>query len=167
MKPISIWSLVIWFALSAVAGDQYSIWAVANSYHVPLSPLSLTLSILVVAIALLILALPIYRYKRELKKILEAKDVTNLKRPLPVDPFYAVRVLLLAKASAITSAIFIGWHAGVIFFLVMAPVIAREAVLPNLFAGIASIVLIVVAFLVQGICKLPSDSGPTDDTVAV
>ncbi|MEY4417728.1 MAG: hypothetical protein RIQ88_166 [Actinomycetota bacterium] len=167
MKPISIWSLVLWFVISVVAGDQYSTWAVANSFHVPLSPLSLTLSILVVAIALILLALPIYRYKRALKKILEAKDGANLKRPLPVDPFYAVRVLLLAKASAITSTIFIGWHAGIIFFLVTAPVIAREAIMPNLLAGIASIVLLTVAFIVQGICKLPSDSGPKDDTVAI
>lgn len=166
MKPISIVSISLWFILAAIAGYEYSSWAVNNGYAVPISPLSLTISVLVVAVSLFFLALPIYRYKRSLKKIREAKNSSSLSRPLPVDPFYAVRVLLLAKASAVTAALFIGWHGGVLVYLYLAPVVAQDAIAPNLSAGIVSIVLLVVAFVVQAICKLPNDASPGDDAVA-
>jgi len=165
MKPINILSLVVWFVLAGVAGFFYSNWAVANGFHVPVSPLSLTVSIFVVAVILGLLALPIYRYKNALKKIREAKAGNAIAKPIPVDPFYAVRVLLLAKASAVTSALFIGWHAGVILNLLDAPVLAVDALRPNLFATLVSVVLLALAFVVQSICKLPNDSGPQDPKV--
>ena len=164
MKPINIFSLVIWFVLAGLLGFFYSNWAVANGFHVPVSPLSLTVSVFVVAVILGVLALPIYRYKNALKKIREAKT-SSLQKPIPVDPFYAVRVLLLAKASAVTSAIFIGWHAGVILNLLGAPVLAVDALRPNLLATGSSVVLLITAFIVQSICKLPNDAGPQDPKV--
>ncbi|MFM8926877.1 MAG: DUF3180 domain-containing protein [Rhodoluna sp.] len=165
MKPINIISLSLWFLISLAIGFFYSSWATANGYRVPISGLSLSISIAVVSLILLGLALPIYRYKRQLKKVLEAKNNT-VPRPVPVDPFYAVRVLVLAKASAITAALFIGWHLGVLAKLFISPVLATEAVGPNLTALIVSVVLIVVAFIVQSICRLPNDSGPKSDAVA-
>ena len=165
MKPINIISLVIWFAIALAIGYTFSAWSTSNGYRVPVSGISLSVSIVVVSLILLGLALPIYRYKRQLKKLLEAKQ-KNLVRPVPVDPFYAVRVLVLAKASAITSALFIGWHGGVLLKLFTSPVIATEVIGPNLTALIVSIILLVVAFIVQSICRLPSDSGPKSDAVA-
>ena len=165
MKPINLVSLIIWFVLSLVGGFLYSSWAVANGYHVPVSALSLSVSVLVVAMVLLVLALPIYKYKRSLKKALEAKDNKN-QRVLPVDPFYAVRVLLLAKASAITAALFVGWHLGVIGYLLNAPVLAYDALGPNVTASVVSVILLVAAFVVQSICRLPNNSGPTDNKAA-
>ncbi|NBT48203.1 MAG: DUF3180 domain-containing protein [Actinobacteria bacterium] len=164
MKPINVLSLIIWFVLAGLLGFFYSEWAVANGFHVPVSPLSLAISVFVVAVILGFLALPIYRYKNALRKIREAKT-TTLQKPIPVDPFYAVRVLLLAKASALTSAIFIGWHAGVILNLLSAPVLAGDALRPNLLTLGVSVVLLIMAFIVQSICKLPNDAGPQDPQV--
>ena len=165
MKPINILSLIVWSIFSGLAGFFYSNWAVANGFHVPVSPLTLSISIFVVAVILGVLALPIYRYKNSLKKIREAKSGSTVKKPLPIDPFYAVRVLLLAKASAVTAAIFIGWHAGVVLNLFSAPVLAIDALRPNLIAGGSAVILLVSAFIVQSICRLPNDSGPQDPAV--
>ena len=166
MKPINWISLIVWFVLSLAAGFGYSYWAVGNGYSSPASGISLSISLAAVSAILLFLALPIYRYKRALKKILEAKPGTNLPRPAPVDPFYAVKVLLLAKAAAITAALFTGWHLGVIGFLLTTPVIASEVIRPNIAALATSVILLIVCFVVQSICKLPNDTGSNQEGLA-
>ena len=164
MKQINILQLVLWFLIATSAGFGYSNWAAGNGYRIPISGISLSISIAVACVVLLLLALPIWRYKRALKKVLEVNK-TNLQRPVPVDPFYAVRVLVLAKASAIVAALFIGWHLGVIIKLLSSPVVVADAYGPNLSAGIVSVVLLICAFVVQTICRLPNDSGPKDGAV--
>lgn len=164
MKPINLLSLILWFLVSSFAGFGYSTWAVGNGFRIPISGISLSFSLAVACIVLLALALPIWRYKRALKKFSQTKEV-NPQRPVPVDPFYAVRVLLLAKASAVAAALFIGWHLGVLVKLISSPVVAPEAIGPNLSAGLVAIALLISAFVVQGICRLPNDSGPKDGAV--
>lgn len=166
MKPINWILLIVWFVLSLSVGFAYSYWAVGNGFSAPVSGISLSISLAAVSAILLFLALPIYRYKRALKKILEAKAGANLPRPTPVDPFYAVKVLLLAKAGAISSSLFIGWHLGVILFLLTTPVISSEVIRPNLSALVTGVVLLIVSFIVQSICKLPNDSGSNDERLA-
>jgi hypothetical protein len=80
-----------------------------------------------------------------------------VKKILPVDPFYAVKVLLLARAASVTASLFIGWHSGVLTKQFLSPVIATEAIGPNLSAAIASLLLLAIAFIVVEICKLPDD----------
>jgi uncharacterized protein HemY len=66
-------------------------------------------------------------------------------------------VLTLAKAAAITSGMFIGWHGGVVIKQLTAPVVVQESMTSNITAIIAAVFLLVVAFVVEQICKLPSD----------
>lgn len=159
MKPINVWTLVGAGLLATVAGFLISNFAIANGYPIPVSNLSLSFSIVVVSAVLFVLALPIARYKKQLKLSYADKSVTSL-RPVPVDPFYAVRVLVLSKASAITAALFIGWHIGVIVKLFTLPVLATDSLWPNVIALAVSLILLIVAFLVQRICKLPNDPTP-------
>lgn len=76
---------------------------------IPAAPISLSTSILVIGIAVLIATIPIARYR----KLSEAQKA--VRRP---NPFYAVRVLLFARAAQITSAAFFGWHLGIGLWLV-------------------------------------------------
>ena len=156
MKPISVIGVISWALLAALAGFGYSNWAIANGFHIPVSGITLSVSVAVVAIILLVLVFPIWKYKRNLKKIIDAKD-RSVNKILPVDPFYAVKVLLLARAASVTASLFIGWHAGVIVKQFLSPVIATEAIGPNLSAAIASLLLLAITFIVVEICKLPDD----------
>ena len=156
MKPISVIGVICWALLAALAGFGFSNWAIANGFHIPVSGITLSVSVAVVATILLVLVLPIWKYKRNLKKILDAKERT-VRKILPVDPFYAVKVLLLARAAAVTASLFIGWHSGVLTKQFLSPVIATEAIGPNLSAAIASLLLLAIAFIVVEICKLPDD----------
>lgn len=158
MKSLGVLSVLVWSIASGITGYFYSSWATANGYHVPVSGISLSISIFLATIILLAMAWPIYRYKRQLKKVLEANANQQVAKPLPVDPFYAVKVLLLARATGITAAIFFGWHVGVIIRQLTTTVIVRENVTPNIVAGIASLLLLAAAFIVIEICKLPNDA---------
>lgn len=150
MKPISPLIIALWAIASAVIGFGYSQWAVNNGLEVPISTPTLGISISVIAIVLLVMVVPIWKYKRSLTKPSAVKLI-------PVNPFYAVRVLLLAKAAAITSAVFLGWHAGVLVKQFTAPVVVADATTLNISAAATSVLLLVVAFVVEQICKLPND----------
>jgi hypothetical protein len=150
LKPISPLIITLWVIASAVIGFGYSQWAVNNGLEVPISAQTLALSIALIAIILLAMVTPIWKYKRNLSK-------TEAVKSIPVNPFYAVRVLLLAKASAITAAMFIGWHGGVLIKQLTAPVVVADAMSSNITVLIVSVLLLVEAFLIEQICKLPKD----------
>lgn len=164
MKSISIIGVGVWLALSTAAGYGYSNWAINNGRVIPVSGITLAISVIVVAVILISLAIPIWKYKRNLKKAtvaLEQNPAAKVNKPLPVDPFYAVRVLVLAKAGAVTASILGGWHIGVLIKQYTAPVVVESSTGTNIAAGIASLVLLAVSFIVEWICRLPSDpNGP-------
>ena len=151
MKPISPLVITLWFLISGILGFGYSTYAVNNGLEVPISGITLALSTALIAVILLGLAVPIWKYKRSITKVI------TVSKPLPVNPFYAVRVLLLSKAAAITGAIFIGWHAGVLVKQLTAPVVVIDATTPNITALGSAVLLLVVGLIVEQICKLPSD----------
>ena len=151
MKPISPLIITVWVLVSGIAGFGYSTFAVNNGLEVPISGITLALSTALIAVVLLGLAVPIWKYKRTITKALTTS------KPLPVNPFYAVRVLLLSKAAAITGAMLIGWHAGVLVKQFTAPVVVTDATTPNITALVAAVLLLIVGFVVEQICKLPSD----------
>ncbi len=151
MKPISPLIIAAWVLVSGVVGFGYSTFAVNNGLEVPISGITLALSTALIAVVLLGLAVPIWKYKRTITKALTTS------KPLPVNPFYAVRVLLLSKAAAITGAMLIGWHAGVLVKQFTAPVVVTDATTPNITALVAAVLLLIVGFIVEQVCKLPSD----------
>jgi len=102
------------------------------------------------------LSIPIWRYRSALKQ-------KSTQRPKRVDPFYAVRVLLLAKASALAGVLFASWHLGVVIFTLSGAVVVQSLVLQNSFGFIASVMLIVAALITEQICRLPQDSDPDPD----
>jgi hypothetical protein len=164
MKPISIIGVAVWLAVSTAAGYGYSAWAINSGRAIPVSGVTLAISVIVVAVILISLAVPIWRYKRNLKKAtlaLEQNSTAKVVKPMPVDPFYAVRVLVLAKAGAVTASMLGGWHTGVIIKQYTAPVVVESSTGTNIAAGIASLVLLAVSFIVEWMCRLPSDpKGP-------
>ena len=152
MKPISPIVIVLWAIAAGVISFGYSTYAVNNGLEIPITGIALSISTVLIAVILLALVVPIWKYKRNLIKL-----ATSTKKLLPVNPFYAVRVLLLSKAAAITGAIFIGWHAGVLVKQFTAPVVVTDATTPNVTALVAAVLLLIAGFVVEQICKLPSD----------
>jgi hypothetical protein len=135
---------------------------VSNGVAVPASPTNLLVTLAAIAVILLGLSVPIWRYKSSLSQY------TKGSRPKRVDPFYAVRVVLLAKASAITGSGFVGWHLGAMIAQLSLPVSFTAALVQNSFGLVASVVLTVAAIVSEQICRLPDEpkNDQTDQMVS-
>jgi hypothetical protein len=121
-------------------------------YAVPTSPTSLPISLLVLAIANYLFSFPIYRYRKQLGRYKEGI------RPERPNPFYAVRVLILARASVLAGALFAGWHVGVIIWLVSFSVAPENLMLTSSFGLVAAVALTIGGLVSQWNCKTPPSS---------
>lgn len=112
-------------------------------------PLTLALVLAVIGALDVAMAWPIHKATRE-----------NAKKP--VDPFYATRVVVLAKSSAISGALLAGIGAGSIsYFLTRAvPPVGSIGFSVAMFAG--AVVLMVCGLIAEQMCKLPPEDGEKD-----
>ena len=154
MKQTQIMTLVAWAISATTAGYLLPQILINNGGSIPISPWSIVITLPLIAIALVVMAIPIYRYRRA---ILEIAKTKSLNRPKRLNPFYAVRVLLLAKSIAISGSIFTGWHLGVVWLQVTSPVIPSST-LQNALALIGSFLMTAIALIVERICKITEDS---------
>ncbi|PZU45693.1 MAG: DUF3180 domain-containing protein [Microbacterium sp.] len=107
---------------------------------------SLLLPVLLVLLAagVLLFALPIRR------------GVTG-RDPAPVDPFRAVRVVMLAKASSIVGAVVAGVATGLLAFLLTRPVAPVGSVVAVALTLASGIVLLVAALVAEHLCTIRKD----------
>jgi hypothetical protein len=156
MKPTKLSLLLLISIPSTLASFFVASFMVGRGLQVPVSPSNLLITLAAISAVLLVLSIPIWRYRSALKQ-------KPSQRPKRVDPFYAVRVLLLAKASALAGVLFASWHLGVVIFTLSRAVVVQSLVLQNAFGFIASVMLIVAALITEQICRLPQDSDPDPD----
>ena len=106
-----------------------------------------TLAVVLAAIGVIVVfvARPVYRAVRR----------TATTR---VDPFYATRAVVLAKASSLTGALFGGVAAGVLVFLLTRSVVpAGGAVAMTIVTIAGSIILLAGGLIAEKMCTLPPD----------
>jgi hypothetical protein len=133
---------------------------VASGGQVPVAPLNLILTFLAISAILAIFAAPMFRYRREL---LAQRANPAAPRPKRLNPFYAVRLVVLAKATAIAGALFAGWQLGVIWFQISSPV-TPGSVWQNVAALIAPIIMVVIAIVIERICRITEDASEAEST---
>jgi cytochrome c oxidase assembly factor CtaG len=150
MKPTKPSLLLLMTFPSTLASFFVASFMVGRGLQVPVSPINLLITLAAISAVLLVLAIPIWRYRSALKQ-------STSQRPKRVDPFYAGRVLLLAKASSLAGVLFASWHLGVVIFSLSGAVVVQNLVLQNTFGFIASAMLVVAALITEQICRLPQD----------
>ena len=160
MKPTKFMTLIGWAVSSITAGYLLPQFVVNSGGSIPISPWNIIVTLPLIGIILLLMAIPMIKYRGALQA--RAKDSTK-QRPMPMNPFYAVRLVLLAKSIAISGAIFSGWHIGVVWLQLTSPVIT-VATLQNALALLGSVVMTVCAIIVERICRITDDVAGTDGT---
>lgn len=153
MKPTKIMTLVGWAVSATTAGYLLPKFVVNAGGAIPISPLNIIITLPLIGILLVLMAIPMFRYRKAL--IARTKDVSK-PRPMPMNPFYAVRLVLLAKAIAISGAIFAGWHIGVVWLQLTSPIVPSST-LQNVFALLGAIVMTACAIIVERICRITDD----------
>lgn len=161
MKSTKVLNLVLAAAVGFAVNFVITKFAIANGSGVAIIPASLDVSLLAIAVIELLIAIPIFRFRRDLRRFVKTKTTAQSQaRIRRVDAFYAVRVLALAKATSIFGALFLGFAAALVVSQVLLPVIP-DAIIKNIIATFVSFVVVVVALLIERACRLPKQSDET------
>jgi hypothetical protein len=139
--------------VAAVAG--FALDAVLASRQAPTlflaTPLGVTLAFIGVAVVLM--ARPVRRHARD-----------GAARQRTVDPLYATRVVVLAKASSICGALLGGFALGlVVYLLTRSALPSLGSTLPNVVAVGGGLVLTVCALVAEHMCVAPPGDDDDDD----
>jgi hypothetical protein len=139
-------STLIIFAVIGVVGGWFldaALAAMGEPVIVP--PYSLAVVLLILAVLVVVAAVPVRR---------AVKDGTR------VDPFYATRVVVLAKASALTASLLAGGAAGILIYLLSRPVVPGPgSALMALASTGGAIALLIGGLVAERMCTVP----PEDD----
>ena len=154
MRPTRWLTLLAVAAVTGFAALTATDFLVRKGQEIFVAPVSLIITLPGIAILLVVIAWPVIRYRRDLAAAKKAETVKPVKR---VNPFYAVRVLLLAKASAITAAAILGWQVGFLIFLYSRPIVVTDASTKTFAASVGSVLLLICALAIERFCRLPND----------
>jgi hypothetical protein len=136
---------VLFAILGAGAGLLLQIILTATGAPILSAPFTLAFSLVVIGILVVLFARPVRRAVRD-------RDNHS------VDPFYATRVVILAKASSIAASVLLGATTATVGYLLTRAVVATVG---SIFASgasvVGSIVLLVCGLIAENMCILPPD----------
>lgn len=123
----------------------------ATGQPIIVPPLTFALTLGVVGVLVVALAWPVRRTTRK-------PDAPK------VDPFYATRVLVFAKASALTGALLLGAALGALIFLVTRPIIGIGSVAIVAASALGAAVLLIGGLVGEYYCRAnPPDNDEPED----
>ena len=118
---------------------------IESGWDLPPLPWTAVVGMICLAVAVLLAGLPVRRWKRG-------------ERDRVLDPLYAARIVVLAKAAAYGGAALTGWYASQALVVLPDVIGARAVHLALAVGGTAAAVSIVVSgFIVQRWCRVRSD----------
>ena len=143
-KPLSLLALGTLGAI-ALFGVEALLVRLGEPQFVP--PITLGVALGFIGVIIPVLAWPM----RSLTRGTQHKSAT------PVNPFYATRVLLLAKAGALTGAILCGAGIGIVLFVLWRPVIVPGSLILAGITALGGLILTVGSLLAERWCQIPPE----------
>jgi hypothetical protein len=132
---------VLWFVEVALA---------ASGRPVVIPPFTLAVALLLIGVLIVVMALPVRRVSR---------GVPNAR----VDPFYATRVVVLAKASSLGGALLAGAGAGIAVYLLTRSVLPSvNSVTMAIATAVGALLLLVGGLVAEHMCTIPPDDDKGD-----
>jgi hypothetical protein len=150
VKRTRPFALVLYALVGAGAGWllQTVLTAVGSAVLSP--PFTLAFTLAVIGVIVLVFALPVRRAVR---------DRENHR----VDPFYATRVVVLAKASSIAGSLLFGAALAIVVYLLTRSVVAGVgSIFTSAAAMVGSAVLLICGLVAENMCSLPPDDEGKD-----
>ncbi|GAA3727717.1 hypothetical protein GCM10022239_00700 [Leifsonia bigeumensis] len=146
MKRTRVTTLIVLAVVGAAIGSLVELALVANGRPIVNLPITLAIALAVIGGIVVTMAVPIRRMTR----------ATTAPR---VDPFYATRILMLAKACALTGSLVAGVGIGVLAYLLTRSVIGVGSVTQAIAAILGAGVLLAGGLIAEHMCRVP----PGDD----
>lgn len=150
MKRTTAGTVVLLVGIGLVVGSLLELVLSATGQPIIVPPLTFALTLGVVGLLVIALAWPVRRSTR------------NPDAPA-IDPFYATRVLVFAKASALTGALLLGAGIGALVFLLTRPIIGVGSVAIVAASVGGAIVLLTGGLVGEYFCRAnPPDDDPDE-----
>ncbi len=150
MKRTSV-SLVLVLALvGGVVGGFLEAGLTAAGRPIIIPPLTFPLALAVIGGIVVALAVPIRRFARG-------------RSHEPIDAYYATRVLVLAKASALIGAIFAGFGLGITIYLLTRSVVPVGSVASAVVTLVGAGALLAGGLIAEHFCTIPPSDDEDDD----
>ena len=142
MKRTGAWTFVMIGVGGLVIGWLAELLLVTVGRAVVVPPYPLAGALLVLAVAVVAVAVPVRRVARG-------------EPGARVDPFYATRVLVLAKTAGVAAAGLAGLFGGALAFISTRPVVVDELLWQSIAGLAASAALLVTGIIAEGMCRIP------------
>jgi hypothetical protein len=131
--------------LGLVLGFLIEISATSSGLSIILPPLTMPLTLVAIGVIVVLLAWPI-------------RQSTKGKRNRRVDPFVAMRVAVLAKASSLSGALLLGLGIGLVLYILTRSVLpAVSSLWLAIGMALGAAVLLAGGLLAEHFCTLPPD----------
>lgn len=151
MKRTSILALVLVALIGGVGGGLLETALAVSGRPIVLPPITLAVALLAIGIMVIVLAMPIRR-------------LTHGKSRQRVDPFYSTRVLVLAKASALSGSLISGFGAGVLVYLLTRSVVPGiGSIGPAVAAIVGAACLLAGGLVAEHMCTIPPGNDDDDN----
>ncbi|MBI5160863.1 MAG: DUF3180 domain-containing protein [Micrococcales bacterium] len=144
MKRTSAATLAVLVAAGGVAMFLLQTFLVSTGGARYEPALSLPAALVVIAVLVVVLAMPVRRSVRG-------------RSPRKVDPFYATRIVLLAKACSLSGALLGGAFAGAVVFLWTRSVTGVGSLAMALASLVGAILLLAAGLIAEHLCTVPPD----------
>ena len=151
MKVIGWPNLIGFLAVGLVLSISVIQLLAGNGLAFPLSPNSLLITLPLTGIVVYLASWPIYRYRKAVEGFSQGP------RPARPNPFYAFRVMVLSRATALAGSLFLGWHLGAGFWLLAFSVAPGALLGPTGFGVLGSVLMLAGGLLGQSNCKAPKN----------
>jgi len=139
------WTVIAFGLVGAIVGFVLEVALAAGGMPVLIPPYTLAITLVAAAAVVVALAVPIRRSIRG----------TSATR---INPFRAMRVVVLAKASSLVGGLIAGFGVGIVVFLLTRPVVADVGSLwPGFAAALGGATLLVAGLVAERMCTLPPD----------
>jgi len=110
---------------------------------------SLAAALVVIAVLVVVLAIPVRQSARG-------------RSPRKVDPFYATRIVLLAKACSLSGALLAGGFVGAVAFLWTRSLTGVGSLVMALAALVGAVLLLAAGLVAEHLCTVPPDDDDPD-----
>ncbi|MCY7411744.1 MAG: DUF3180 domain-containing protein [Salinibacterium sp.] len=127
---------LVWFAQTVL---------VSMGRAVAIPPVTLAIALVAIGVIIVVMALPVRR-------------VTRRMPGASIDPFYATRVVMLAKASSLGGALLGGAGVGLVAYLLSRSVVpGLGSITTAIAAAVGALVLLIAGLVAEHMCTLPPD----------
>lgn len=155
MKRTTVGSLVLLAVIGLVGGWFLDAALASSGRPIVVPPFTLPIALVAIGVIVLLLARPV-------NKAVRTREYSS------VDPFYATRVVVLAKASSLAGGLLAGAGTGILLYLLSRSVVPGVgSILMAAATIVGAAILLAAGLIAERMCTIPpDDEGPPKGPVA-